>query len=813
MNQLRQAFRRLRHDPSFSLLAVLTLALGIAANTAIFGVVHGILLRPLPYPDADRLVIVDHSAPGLSLQGIGQSEATFLRYREHNRTLAGMVLFRQRQAALTDKGAPERITTTQVSSGFFSVIGTPPALGRDFVPEDERPGATPVVVLTDALWQRRFGADPGVLGSTLLLDGVAHEVIGVAPSRLRYPEDAELWVVAPLDPATAELGAFGARALARLRDGVGLETAMADLNRLITDLEETFPESSAARVLAQAGLAAEARTLRDAVVGAVEPRLWMLLGMVGVVLLIACANVANLFVVRGEARQRDTAVRVALGASRRRLAGEALAESLILTAAGGLLGLAGAAGAIRLLVRFGPADLPRLAEVTLDGWVVGFDMAVALATGIVFGLLQLLLPRLHRLSEVLRDGARGATGGPARVGARRVLVAAQVALALVLLTAAGLMVRSFAHLADLDPGFRPAGVVTATVSLPATGYPDDEAAARFYTELSTRLRALPGVTAAGATSMLPLDGQFQGGGHRFADRPITEQEVPTVLGIAYVTAGYIEAMGIPLRAGRPLEDADAHHRTGAVLVSESLARLRWPGEDPLGKRLFPGRPAEDQPDPWYTVVGVVGDIRNVLTEEPPEIVYYPVLAKADDLWTVRDATVVLRTTGDPLALADALRRTVGDLDRSVPVAHVRTLEDRIRAARAETAFTVVLLLIAAAVSLTLGTVGTFGIVSYLVARRRSEIGVRMALGARTTDVAGLVLREGLLVAGAGGAIGILAAAGVARFMESILFEVSPLDPVTFASVPLVLLAAVLAATWLPARRATRIDPALALRGS
>jgi predicted permease len=399
------------------------------------------------------------------------------------------------------------------------------------------------------------------------------------------------------------------------------------------------------------------------------------------------------------------------------------------------------------------------------------------------------------------------------MGVRRVLVAAQVALALVLLIVAGLMVRSFARLADVDLGFRPAGVLTATVALPASAYQDDEAAARFYADLVARLRALPGVTGAGVTSMLPLAGQFSGGGHRFEDRPAAEQELPIVFGMNYVTAGALEALGTPLRAGRMLEDADAAHRTGAVLVSESLARVRWPGQDPLGKRIFPGGPPADDPDPWYTVVGVVADVRNVLTEEPPEVVYYPLLAKRDDLWTVRDATVVVRTAGDPLALAEPLRRAVWDLDPALPIAHVRTLDDRVREARAETAFTVVLLVIAAAVSLALGTVGTFGIVSYLVARRRSEIGVRMALGARAADVAALVVREGLLVAGAGGALGLLAAAGVTGWMEAVLFEVSPLDPATFAAVPAVLLAAVLAATWLPARRAARIDPAVALRGA
>ena len=813
MNQLRQAAHRLARDPGFSLLAILTLALGIAANTAIFGVVHGILLRPLPYPEADRLVIAGHSAPGLDLAGIGQSEPLFLRYREHNRSFSGMALFRSRSAALTGEGEPERLDGAQVSSGFFATLGVAPSRGRDFVVADEQPGAPPVAVLGDALWHRRFGADPQIVGRTIVLDGVAHEVVGVAPPDLRYPPDAELYAAMTFDPEDLRLGAFSTNGLARLRDGVSIEAAVTDLNRLIADLEATFPGESAAPVLARAGFVAEARTLREDVVGEVESRLWMLLGVVAVVLLIACANVANLFVVRGEARQRETAVRVALGASRRRLAREALAESVILSVAAGALGLLGAAGAIRLLVRFGPAELPRLSEVSIDGRVVSFDFALALATGIAFGLLPLVQPRLRRLAETLSDGARGSIGGKARAGARRVLVGAQVALALVLLIAAGLMVRSFARLADIDLGFRPAGAVTATVSLPASSYQDDETAARFYRGLVDRLRALPGVTGAGVTSMLPLAGQFSGSGHRFEDRPASEQELPVVLGTAYVTAGTVETIGIPLRAGRTLEPADAEHRTGAVLVSESLARVRWPGEDPLGKRLFPGGPPEDDPDPWYTVVGVVGDVRNILVEEPPEIVYYPLLAKTDDLWTIRDASVVLRTGGDPMALVEALRRTVWDLDPTLPIANVRTLDERVRQARAETAFTVVLLLIAAAVSLTLGTVGTFGIVSYLVARRRSEIGVRMALGARAADVAALVVREGLIVAGAGGAIGLLAAAAATRWMESILFEVSPLDPATFLGVSAVLLAAVLAATWIPARRAARIDPALALRGS
>ncbi|MCP4664231.1 MAG: ABC transporter permease [bacterium] len=810
MSHLRQAVRKLRQSPGFTILSVLTLAVGIAATTAIFSVVNAVLLRPLPFPDSERLVVPTHDM--VDATAINQSDATYVRYREHNRVFEDIAIRSWTSAALTGMGDPERLRAMAVTASFFRVLRLGPVLGRAFEEAEERPGAPPVVILGDGLWRRRFGAEREILGRTIELDGVKREIIGVMPPGFDFPaRRIEVWLPLEIDPVNTVLGRISFPCVARLRGGVSVEAAEADLNRLLADMEEAFPGDSTGPELARAGFTARVMPLRDVVVGEVEATLWILLGTVSLVLAIACANVANLFLVRSEGRLREVAVRTALGATRARLMTGSLTESVLLGVLAGLVGLLGAWGAIRLLVAFTPGHTPRLHEVGIDGRVVAFTAAVAILTGLLFGLIPALRARVGDLGAVLKEGGRRTSGGRGRYRARQLLVGAQVALALVLLLGSGLMVRSFLNLSGLDPGFRAAHVLSFQLSLPEARYPEGASTARFFQQLTERIETLPGVESVGATSSLPLGGHYHGRGHLVEDSLLEPDGVPPSFKTNFVAPGYFATLGIALKEGRPIERSDHENRRAVAVVSESLARRYWPDESALGKRLT----VEEQGGgPWYTIVGVVGDVRSFrLTDEPPEAVYYSMLPTegAEHGWTARDMTVVVRTQGEPTALVDSLRREVSALDPSLPMAYVETLEEVLWEAKAPMAFTVVMLVVAAAVSLLLGAVGTFGIISHLVSQRTQEIGVRMALGARRSEVVGMVLREGLVLAGAGAGVGLAGAVGLTRWLESILFQVSPLDPVTFFSVPVVLVAVAMLASWQPAQRASRVDPMVALR--
>jgi predicted permease len=812
MRQLLHALRTLARTPAFTLLSILTLAIGIAATTAIFSVVNGVLLRPLPYPQPERLVNVSHEAPGLHLDSMGMSDALYFHYLEHARALEGLALVDDRSASLTGSGEPERLAAVAATASLFSVLRASPAFGRAFTEDEERPGATPVVILSDELWRRRFGGDPGILGRTLEIDGVAREVIGVMPPGFRYPfSPAELWLPMPLDPASTRLGAFGTDGIARLRPGVDLDAAVSDLT---TDLKDAFPGERAGAILTRAGFKPRLVPVRDVLVGRVEATLWLLLGAVGFVLLGATANVANLFLVRADGRQREMAVRSALGATRAQLVRRATAESLTLSVAAGVLGLGGALLAVHWLLRSGDAvlDLPRLHEIAVDGRVVAFCAGAAILTGLVFGLLPAGARGLHDVAAMLKEGGRSATSGRRRHLLRNALVVTQVTIAVVLLICSGLLVRSFLRVADVDPGFRDTGVLTAQVALPESHYPDDVAAASFFTRLLEKVRGLSGVTAAGAISILPLTNQFQASGHVIEGVPLEDDGLPPVIGYVQIAPGTLETLGIGLRAGRGLELRDQEQRAAVVVVSESVARAYWPGQNAVGKRIANGRPSEERPDPWLTVVGVVDDVHvTSLTEEPEEIVYYHLLAKHAGDMVARQLTLVVRAAGEPALLAPSLRQAVWDLDPNLPIARVRTLEAVVQEARAPAALTAVMLLLAAAVALGLGAVGTFGVISYLVSQRTAEIGVRMALGARRADIRLMVLRQGMLLAAAGAAVGMGLALASTRWLEALLYEIQPRDLPTFLVVPAVLLAVAALATWWPASRAARIEPVIALR--
>jgi putative ABC transport system permease protein len=807
---LRRAARSLRRAPAFTLVAVVTLALGIGATTAIFTLLDAVVLNPLPYPASDRLVWLDHPVSGPGAEGRwGVSQAGYFHFRDNARSLSGLGAFSTDAANLTGEGTAERVPLVNATPGLLGVLGARPAAGRLFTEADGAPDAAPVALLAHDFWTRRFGADPSVVGRTLRLDSRPVEVIGVLPPGFHPPgQKADLWLPLQFDPAAPPQNAHWLSAVGRLADGQTPERARTELARLVGRFTELFPGAYSPAFMSDYGFSVDAVPLRDHVVGPVRRVLWVLLGAVGVVLLIACANVANLFLVRGEARRRETAIRSALGAGRGALARHALAESLLVAVAAGVLGAALAAGGIRLLVAMEPAGIPRLDEVRAGGAGLAFAAVLSLFAGIVFGLLPVL--RAPGGMGVLRDGGRGMTPSRRQHAVRGGLVVAQVALALVLMAAAGLMLRSFVALSRVHPGLDPRGVLTVSVALPYAKYDSYEKVAAFHRELAGRLDALPGVTGVGATNGLPLVGA---GGCSLVfvrDRPIAEGEEPPCVGSFLATPGFFAALGIPVRGAAPGWDA-TERRAGEVVITPALARRFWPGEDPVGKALRPN----GREEPYYRVAGVTGELRALGLDQPPtEAVFYPVLPlEGAPLWSPpRDMRLVVRTTLDrPAELTGAVRRAVAELDPEVPIADVMTMEAAVARSMARVSFTLLLLGIAAAMALVLSAVGIYGVVSYVVGQRRAEIGVRMALGARVAQVGRMVVLQSVRLAALGVVVGLLGAVAVTRLLGALLYGVAPTDPVTLAAVSALLVLLAAAASYAPARRAARVDPAEVLR--
>ena len=810
---LRVLCRRAAAGPGFTLAAVATLAVGIGASIAIFSIVNAVLLRPLPVPDSERLVMLRHAAPGLGqLDELPLSDALYFLYAEESRTLGGVAAYRGEQASFTGPENPRRVQAARVTASFFEVMRTPPRLGRGFTPEDDRPGAAPVAVLAAGLWRTRFGADPGVVGRVVDVDGASVEVVGVMPPGFRFSRPAaELWRPLGLDRDDTQLGAFGVNGVARLAAGSTLEQAQAELGAMTSDLADVFPDEGAAPVLANAGFRPLVARAREVVVGDVAATLWTLLGAAGFLLLIACANVANLFLVRSEARRGEVAVRAALGAGRGRLVGSVFAESLVLAVAGGLAALPLALLAVRLLVRFGPRELPRLDEISIDAAVLLFGLAASVAAGLLFGVLPAWRARAAAAAGRPAAGARGASAARERQLARRGLVVVQIALALTLLVGSGLSVRSFQKLAAVDPGFDPADVLTFGLALPRRGYETDESRLAFHRQAVARLRALPGAAGAAAASTVPLGGEMSGSGHTVEGRPLADGEVPPVFTWKRVSPAYFDAMRVALVEGRVFDALDGERDAPVVVVSRAVARAQWPGESALGKGIRLGGPPAEEGEEWARVVGVVDDVRETaLHEDPPPMVYYPIPGVVGGGGVPPVMRYLVRVP-NAAALAGAVRETVRALDPTLPVADVETLETLVGRARGERAFVMVLLVVAAALALLLGSVGLYGVVACAVAQRRREIAVRMAVGAQVADVRRLVLAEAGWMAGAGVAAGVVSAVALTRRLQALLFETAPLDPVVFGAVSLLLAAVCLLASWLPARRAAGIDPMTILR--
>ena len=820
----RHAGRRLQRSPGFTAATILILGLGIGATAAMFTVVHSVILEPLPYPEQDRLVWLENGAAGLGIDGgLDLTPGMYLHYQRSARLLEAIAIWDQLQVSLTGDDNPERLAAARVTHGLDEVLQVPPVLGRWFERNDTDTGVTEagrVVVLSDGLWRRRYAADPSVLGRSLQINGVTHEIVGVAPAGFAYPNPAtELWMPYVVDPARQTVGSFSYSGVARLRPDTEPDDARREMDTLIAGLPEAFPADAdtARSVVDDAKINALVTPLREHIVGGVGRTLWMLLGSVSLLLLIACANVANLFLVRAESRQRELAVRAALGAGRARLLGFNLSESLLLSVAGGVLGLGLAAAVTRLVVGFGPSNLPRLHEVTIDPTVMAFTAAVALIASLLLGGMPMLgrSSLSQGSSSALRDGGRSATVGRGRVSGRNVLMVAQVAMALVLLVGSGLVLRSYGQLRNIHPGFVAGNVLTFELGLPQSEY-DRAPAATFHRELLDELAALPGVTSVAASTCLPLCGSYAGDPLSVDGDSIVEPgTIPPIVATRRVTAGWFETLRIRLHGGRTFERADTQQRSGAAVVNEALVQAYWgniEAADALGKRIYPGGDAENLP--WYTIVGVVDGVpvREII-DNPPPTLYLPLLHSDDSGQRPNTLSYALQVgaPSSPLDLVAAVRSRVAAANPNLPIASIRTLQQVVAESSVETAFVMVLLAIAASVALTLSAVGIYSVISYLASQRTAEIGVRMALGADARSIRRMMLLHGGAVGGAGLVLGLAGAVALTRLLSTLLYDVSATDPLTYGVVAMVLLAVTLAATYLPARRAAGVDPVVALR--
>ena len=808
---LRLALRRLRKRPGFTAVAALTLALGIGATTALFSVVNGVLLKPLPFQEPERLVALWHAMPGIGLDRMGLATGTYFTFRDENRVFEELGLWSTPLMTVTGVAEPEWVAALQVTDATLRLLGVRPALGRLFTAEDVDPSSPLTVILGHGYWQSRFGGDPGVIGRSLTVNGDPMEVIGVLPRAFSFM-DREPAMLSPfrLDRSRAIVASFNYPAIARLRPGVTLEEARADLVRLIPLAVEKYPGGFTLERARETQLSPLVRPLKEEVVGGVDTVLWFLLGAVGIVLLIACANVANLFLVRADGRQHEVAVRTALGAGRGRIAREFLLESLALGILGGATGLGLAFGAIQLLKTIGAQNLPRLHEIALDPPVLIFTLGVSVLAALFFGSFPVLKYARPDLVSSLKEGGRGGTEGRQRHRARSGLAIAQVALALVLLIGAGLMIRSLGALWGVHPGFeRPEEVLTFSLFIPSAEVADHDGVARTHERILRAIEAIPGVAAVGLSTSVPMD--RRGYTNMTHVKDITGESPPSRR-YKFVSEGYFETMGIPVLAGRPIAWPDIHGRRPVAVVNERFAREYFDGPAAAIGKLI----AQDPDGGWREIVGVVGDVHDDgLDREARVLVYWP-FAVSDfwgaDVLVMRSLVYAVRAAGvAPHNVLGQVRAAVWSVNPNLPLANVRTQKAILDLSTARTSFTMVLLSIAAAVALLLGAVGIYGVISYIVAQRTREIGVRVALGARREDVRRLVLRQGGLVVAVGIAVGLAAAVGLTRLMSAMLFGVSPLDPVTYAAVSVGLGIIALLAIYIPARRAANVDPVEALR--
>ncbi len=813
---LRRLVRGLVRAPLFTSVAVVTLAVGIGANTAIFTLVYGILLKPLPFEAPERLVAVWHTAPGLGFDQLSMSPSTYLTYREQGGVFEDIGVWNNVSASVTGVGEPERVAAIRVTDGLLPLLRVDPLLGQGFGPADGLPGSPERVLLSHGYWQRKFAGDPAVIGRPLRVDGNSREIIGVLPSGFRFlREDPAL--ILPLAFVRSEIfaGQFSFQGIARLKPDATVAQANADVARMIpTSIDDyRLPAGFTRAMFDDLRLGPNVRPLAEEVIGDVGDVLWVLLGTVGLVLLIACANVANLFLVRAEGRQRELAIRRALGASWGQNTRELLAESVAVALVGGALGLALAEAGLRALLALRPEGLPRLDEIGIDPVIVAFTLAISLLAGLLFGLLPVIRFSSPRVASALQEGGRLSSGGRARHRARSALVTAEIALAVVLLIAAGLMIRTFQAMRSVDPGFvRADEVLTARLAIPEAVVPGAAETVLLHEQIAEAMARVPGVTSVGASSSITMDGSTSMDPIFVEDHPGPEGQVPPIRRFKWVTGNYLETMGIRLVAGRTISWEDAHEKRRVAAVTENFAREYW--GDPsaaIGKRI-----RQTPASPWREIVGVVGDVRDDGVAQPaPAVVYWPIQMDHwwdDQLELHRSLRYVVRSSrlGTPTFLGE-IQRAVWDVNPNLPVANVQPLSRIYANSMAQTSFALVLLAVAAGVAVLLSVVGIYGVIAYGATQRTREIGIRMALGAQARDVSRLFLRHGLVLTGVGVAVGLAAAVGLTRLMSALLFGVNSLDPATYAGAAVGLGCTALLATYIPARRASRVDPAVTLK--
>jgi predicted permease len=809
MAELRQVIRWLFRSPAFMLTTVLTLAIGIGATIAIFSVVNGILLKPLPFPNSDRLIALVHQAPGTGATELAASPAFYLTYREHNTTFDSVALWFDNTASVTGAGDPEEVRRLAGTYELLSTLGVQPLLGRTFTAADAEPGGAQTVILSYGYWQRRFGGAENALGQTLVIDGAPSEVVAVLPPDFRFTQQpVDIVTPAVINGAFAFVPSTGERGIARLKEGVTLEQASADVARMIPIYLDSFPivPGLTREAVDAMQIGPNLRTLKDEIVGDLDDVLWVLMGTIGLLLLIACANVANLQLVRTEIRGQDLAIRAALGATKGRIARSLLAESLVLGLIGGVVGLAVATVALPLLLAVAGDNLPAALAVTIDPTVLAFTPAISLAVGLLFGLISVIKYAGFHLATRLSGMGRAQSSSRERHRARNALVVVQVALALVLLVASGLMIRTFQSLRDVDPGFtEPHQVQMFRISIPQTVMPEFPRTVQLQNEIVDRLAAIPGVESVGFATRMPLGQSGPTGPFSLEDKP---DAVPVGPVFRYASPDYFATLGTPLVAGREFEWDDHYGTAQVAVISESFARSEWGSSAAaIGKRL-----RRAPTTPWLEVIGVVGDVRlSGVDQRAPDAIY---LSSSEGLAQFASRVVYFVVRSERVGTPGFLReveQAVWSLNGNLPLGSVQTLGDAYDRSMARTSLTLVLLGITTAMALALGLVGIYGVLTYVLTQRTREIGIRMALGAQHAQVKNMLLRHVLALVGVGVALGLGGAALLTQLMESLLFGVTALDPTTYVAVSAVLIATAVFAGYLPARRATQVDPMTALR--
>jgi predicted permease len=816
-SQLKQVLRRLGRAPMFTVITLVTLAAGVGGNTIVFTVLEGVLLKPLPYPKPQELVGVWQTAPGVNIKDLQAAPSTYFIYREQGQAFQDIGLYTGDSVSVTGVAEPEQVRALMVTDGTLPLLGIPPILGRWFSHEDDLPGTPETVMLTYGYWRQRFGGADSVIGRILVVDGKPRQIIGVLPQRFHFldQQDPALITLFKFDRNKTFLGNFSYLALARLKPGVTLEQASADVARMIPIVLRSFPAPPgfSLKLFEEAHIAPSLRPLKQDVVGDVGGTLWVLMGSIGLVLLIACANVANLLLVRIEGRRQELAVRGALGASRDRIAGELLLESVIIGLLGSAAGLGLAYGALRILVAMAPAGLPRIHEIGIDTTVLLFTLGVALLSSVLFGSIPIFKYAGVHLSTGIRQGGRALSESREQHRARSVLVVVQVALALVLLICSGLMIRTFRALTKVNPGFTaPAEVQSFRIAVPQADVKDDEKVVRMEEEMTHRIEAIPGVSSVSISTSIPMDGNESMDPVFAQDRTYTEGQLPPLRRFKFVTPGFFGTVGVPLMAGHDLTWNDIYKRIPVALVSENLAREYWGGAtNALGKRI-----RVSSKDDWREIIGVVGDVHDDgVSKEAPTTVYWPIMMdrfESDGTMLRRGVAFAIRS---PRAGSEGLMREVREsvwaVDPNLPLSDVHAAEFFYGRSMARTSFTLVMLAVAGSMALLLGVVGIYGVIAYSVSQRTREIGIRMALGAQQQVLTGMFVRHGLTLTSIGVACGLATAIVLMRLMSSLLFKVSPMDPLTYGTVSIGLMATAFLASYLPSRRAAAVDPVEALR--